>query len=180
MGSAKQQQEDIDVQIFKNYKDLDVSVRRLKRLVKAVCNRFELSRATVSIAIVDSAHIRRVNKQFLKRNTSTDCLSFDLSEDRQGCSKSFELVVNAERSVKEANLRGHSSEAELALYIVHGLLHNLGFDDSARPEAKKMHQMEDEILQEFGYGSVYNRVPLSNKVAEGDRRRLGKQKIRRI
>jgi len=154
MGSVKQEQ-DIVVQIAKNFKDIDVNMPRLKKLVKAVCTRFKLSKATVGIAIVDDAEIRKVNKQFLNRSSTTDCLSFNLSDN--DARKSFELVVNAEKAVKEANLRGHSSEAELALYITHGLLHNLGFDDSTQGQAKKMHDAEDEILQQLGYGSVYNK-----------------------
>jgi probable rRNA maturation factor len=154
MGSVKQEQ-DIVVQIAKNFKDIDVNMPRLKKLVKAVCTRFKLSRATVSIAIVDDAEIRNVSKQFLNRSSTTDCLSFNLSDN--DARKSFELVVNAEKAVKEANLRGHSSEAELALYITHGLLHNLGFDDSTQGRAKKMHDAEDEILQQLGYGLVYNK-----------------------
>ena len=154
MGSVKQEQ-DIVVQIAKNFKDIDVNMPRLKKLVKAVCTRFKLSKATVSIAIVDDAEIRKVNKQFLNRSSATDCLSFNLSDN--DARKSFELVVNAEKAVKEASLRGHSSEAELALYVTHGLLHNLGFDDSTQGQAKKMHDAEDEILQQLGYGSVYNK-----------------------
>jgi len=154
MGSVKQEQ-DIVVQIAKNFKDIDVNLPKLKKLVKAVCTRFKLSKATVSIAIVDDAEIRKLNKQFLNRSSTTDCLSFNLSDD--DARKSFELVVNAEKAVKEANLRGHSSEAELALYVTHGLLHNLGFDDSTQGQAKKMHDTEDEILQQLGYGLVYNK-----------------------
>jgi len=154
MGSVKQEQ-DIVVQIAKNFKDIDVNLPKLKKLVKAVCTRFKLSKATVSIAIVDDAEIRKVNKQFLNRSFTTDCLSFNLSDD--DARKSFELVVNAEKAVKEAKLRGHSSEAELALYVTHGLLHNLGFDDSTQGRAKKMHDTEDEILQQLGYGWVYNK-----------------------
>ena len=154
MGSVKQEQ-DIVVQIAKNFKDIDVNMPRLKKLVKAVCARFKLSKATVSIAIVNDAEIRNVSKQFLNRSSTTDCLSFNLSDN--DARKSFELVVNAEKAVKEANLRGHSSEAELALYVTHGLLHNLGFDDSTQGQAKKMHDAEDEILQQLGYGSVYNK-----------------------
>ena len=48
-------------------------------------------------------------------------------------------------------------EAELALYITHGLLHNLGFDDSTEMQAKKMHDTEDEILRQSGFGLVYNK-----------------------
>ncbi len=156
MDSVKQDR-DIVVQIAKNFDSIDVSLSRLKKLVKAICDRFKLSMATVSIAIVDDAQIRKVSKQFLNRNCPTDCLSFDLSDPDTRLPKSFELVVNAEMAVKEANLRGYSGEAELALYITHGLLHNLGFDDTEQTQAKKMHQTEDEILQQLGYGMVYNK-----------------------
>jgi probable rRNA maturation factor len=146
----------IVVQIAKNFKDIDVCLPKLKKLVKAICSRFNLSKAMVSIALTDDAEIRKVNKQFLNRNCSTDCLSFDLSDDGASA-KSFELVVNAEKAVRQANLRGHSSEAELALYVTHSLLHNLGFNDSQQTQAKKMHAAEDEILKQLGFGLVYNK-----------------------
>jgi len=168
--NAEKQDRGVVVQIAKNFKNIDINLPKLKKLVKAICTRLELLKATVSIAIVNNAEIRRVNKDFLNHNSTTDCLSFDLSDLDTNSSPasagvnshlrkqvSFELVVNAEMAVKEANLRGHSSEAELALYITHSLLHNLGFDDSTRNQAKKMHDTEDEILQQLGYGLVYNR-----------------------
>jgi probable rRNA maturation factor len=147
------------VQIAKNFPDVDVCLTKLKRLVKAICKRFKLSAATVCITIVDNAEMRKVNTRFLNRKRACDCLSFDLSDDkRPETDKLFELVVNGEKAVEEARLRGHSSEAELALYVTHSLLHNLGFDDSAPKKAKKMHDTEDEILQQFGYGLVYNKA----------------------
>ena len=157
MASAKQDQ-DIIVQITKNFKNIDIRLPRLKKLVEVICNRFKLSKATISIAIVDDTQIRKVNKQFLNQDIPTDCLSFNLSDNKKSSVKSFELVVNGEMAVRQANLRGHSSEAELALYITHGLLHNLGFDDSTQDHAKKMHNIENEILQQLGYGPVYNTV----------------------
>jgi probable rRNA maturation factor len=157
MASAKQKR-DIIVQITKNFKNIDIRLPRLKKLVEVICNRFKLSKATISIAIVDDAQIRKVNKRFLNKDSSTDCLSFNLSDNKKSSVKSFELVVNGEMAVRQANLRGHSSEAELALYITHGLLHNLGFDDSTKSQADKMHNIEDEILQQLGYGPVYNRA----------------------
>ncbi len=153
------QEQNITVQITKSFDEPDVDFSKLTKLVKDVCSRFRVSNATVSIAIVDDAEIRRVNKEFLSRDHPTDCLSFDLSDksSRSKATKLFELVVNGERAQKEAKLRGHSGEAELALYVTHGLLHNLGFDDVTKAEAEKMHRTEDEILQQLGYGLVYNK-----------------------
>jgi len=156
MASAKQDQE-IVVQITKNFDSIKVCLLKVEKLVEAICNRFKLSKATVSIAIVGDAQIRKLNSQFLNHKSTTDCLSFDLSDDKGPQSpKLFELIVNGEMAVREANLRGHSSEAELALYITHGLLHNFGFDDSTESQARKMHDLEDKILQQLGYGLVYN------------------------
>jgi len=165
----------IAVQITKNFQNIDVSLSKIEKLVKAICNRFKLANATISIAIVDDTQMRKVNAQFTNHKSTTDCLSFDLSDEpsreagsdhsparrasalsRQESGRTFELIVNGELALKQANLRGHSSEAELALYITHSLLHNLGFDDSTQNQAQKMHDTEDEILQQFGYGMVYN------------------------
>ena len=151
---AEKQVPDMVVQVAEEFDGLEVDVPKLEKLVRAVCKRFRLSRATISIAIVDDARIRKVNKQFLGRDDPTDCLSFDLSDEGANSAKSFELLVNAERAIREASLRGHSSGAELALYVIHGLLHNVGFDDSTDNEARKMHDTENEILEELGYGSV--------------------------
>jgi len=157
MASSKKDQE-IVIQIANNFAGIDAPASKIKKLVQAVFERFGLSKATVSIAIVDDAEIRKLNSRFLNRKANTDCLSFDLS-DTQGpqSPRLFELIVNGEMAVRQANLRGHSSQAELALYITHGLLHNLGFDDATDSKARKMHDMEDNILQQLGYGFVYNK-----------------------
>lgn len=145
----------VATQIAENFKGADIDLPKIKNLVNAVCNRFGISKATVSIAIVGDNEIRKANRKFLNRDSATDCLSFDLSDD-DTAEKSFELLVNAQKAIGEAKRRGHSSQAELALYITHGLLHNLGFDDSKPAEAQKMHDTENEILMQNDFGLVYN------------------------
>lgn len=157
MRTERQKRKDITVQIINSFDTRNVSLSRLKKLVKAICARFNLPAAAISVAVVDNAQIRKANKKFLNCNRSTDCLSFDLSDDGPNTTKSFELLVNAETAVKQAKLRKHSTEAELALYITHAMLHNLGFDDATPQQAKKMHNTEDEILRQQGFGLVYNK-----------------------
>ena len=70
-------------------------------------------------------------------------------------SKNFEIVINADQAARQAAEREHSTEAEIALYLTHGLLHNLGFDDQDEQQAKKMHETEDTILKEEGFGIIY-------------------------
>jgi len=166
MNSSKPDQ-DIVIQIAENYKGINFSLPKIKKLVKTIIGRFQsnkiqgllsgMKKLEISIAIVDDITFRKLNKQFLNSNSTSDCLSFDLSDNISESQKLLELVVNGEMAVKQATLRGHSSKAELALYITHGLLHHLGFNDSTVNKAKKMHNAEDEILQQLGYGLVYNK-----------------------
>lgn len=127
--------------------------QKLSSLAKSICNKFEVTTATVSIAIVDDQAITKINKDFLDHQGPTDVISFDLSDDEDF--KNFEIVINADQAERQSAERGHSTEAEIALYLTHGLLHNLGFDDQDDEQAKKMHETEDAILKEEGFGIIY-------------------------
>ena len=123
--SDERRKRHIVVRFIEEFRSVKFDLSGLGKLVKAVCFRFGLSEATVNIALIDDARMRRLNKQFFNRNTATDCLSFDLSDNRVKSGEDFELAVNAETAVREASRRGHSAEAELALYVIHCLLESL-------------------------------------------------------
>ncbi len=142
--------EDITVELVEYFKGVDFDWGRLKKMTVGICRQFGLSSAVVSVVVLDDESIRKANKRFLKKDAVTDVISFDLSDEGKA-EKSFELVINGEKARKEGEGRGYRPEAELALYVVHGLLHNLGFDDSDEAKAEEMHRQEDEILQQFDY-----------------------------
>jgi probable rRNA maturation factor len=142
--------EEITVELVEYFKGVDFDWSRLKKMAVGVCRQFGLSNAMVSVVVLDDDSIRKANKRFLKKDTVTDVISFDLSDEGKA-EKSFELVINGEKARKESESRGHKPEAELALYVVHGLLHNFGFDDSDEAKAAEMRRQEDEILQQFDY-----------------------------
>jgi probable rRNA maturation factor len=168
MTSVKQNR-GIILHTTNRYKNARVPLPKLRKLAGIVCDRFGGDktpdrRYEISIVVVDDTQIQELNSRFLNRNATTDCLSFDLSDDDDEesqagnpASRTLEIIVNGEMADTQSRLRGHSSEAELALYITHGLLHNFGFDDATTDQARIMHNTEDEILKQLGFGSVYNR-----------------------
>ncbi len=146
----------IAVHFTENYDGTDFDLAEIKKLAKGICRRFDIESAVINIELMDNSQIRELNVRFLDRDKSTDVISFDLS-DKNEDKREFDLAINAEMAVNQAKLRGHCAKAELSLYITHGLLHHLGFNDDTSANAKKMHKTEDEILKQFGYGLVYNR-----------------------
>ena len=147
--------DNITIQITDDFDGLEIDPGKIKTLIKTICKRFTGDKIAVSLAIVDDKRIKKINKEFLDHAHTTDVISFDLSQAQDG-EKLFDIVVNAEKAQKQAKKRGHLPQAELALYITHGLLHNFGFDDQRKDQAEKMHKLEDEILQHLGYGVIYN------------------------
>jgi len=132
-----------------------VDHNRIQDLVRAICKKFGVDCATVSIGLFGNDKIIDINNEFLDRRGSTDVISFDLSSQRTK-EKWFDIAVNAEKAREEAAKRGHWEMAEVALYVTHGMLHNFGFDDQKPEEAKRMHAAEDKILEQTGFGAVYN------------------------
>ncbi len=134
---------------------IELTDKKIKDLITFVLETFNIKESFVSLTIADDDTVLELNKRFFQKDDITDVISFDLSDDENG-PRVFELIVNGEIAKREAKKRNISHEAELALYIVHGLLHNLGFDDLEESKAIKMHKEEDKILQELGFGVVYN------------------------
>jgi len=145
---------EILVQFSCDCPDINLDFDRFKTLIEQICRRFDTEQATISVAIVNDETIKKVNEKFLHTADTTDVISFDLSDERQN-EKSYELVINAEQALRQAKKLNLSIETELALYITHGMLHNLGFNDADELQSKKMHNMENQILQQTGFGIIW-------------------------
>ncbi len=133
---------------------IEVSEAEILRVARMVMHDHGGAADGVSIAIVDDATITELHKTYLNKPGATDVLSFDLSDD-QAESMEGQVVVSAETAHRQASRRGVTPEAELMLYIVHGMLHLMGFDDLTPDAFKLMHREEDRLLDALGYGRPY-------------------------
>lgn len=133
----------------------------LREAVAATLRRHDTRSATLSVALVDDAHMADLNDRHLGHSGPTDVLTFDLIDDDtnnevgESAGIEGEVVISVETAAREARARGHTLDAELALYAVHGTLHLLGYDDHNETDAARMHAMEDDILIEIGLGAIY-------------------------
>jgi probable rRNA maturation factor len=93
-----------------------------------------ISRATVSIAVVCDRAIRPLNRRYLQHDYATDVLSF-LLDSGPGWLEG-EIVVSADTAATQAPQYDSSTQDELLLYVIHGALHLVGYDDTT-PTARK-------------------------------------------
>lgn len=143
--------------------DVDETETEIRRVVVAVLSAEGCPDAEISVAVVDDSAIHSLNRRYLGHDRATDVLAFDLSDDDgpgAGDSPAVgvqgQIVVNAEMATREATERGIAVMAELMLYVAHGCLHLLGYNDLEDPQASRMHCREDELLSQLGYGRTYS------------------------
>jgi len=150
----------VSINIANQQNILPVTPRFIRRVVRHVLNHFSHKKVSVSVALVDNAQIRKLKKQFFHRSEATDVISFNLADSDDSPpddSLDCEIVVNAQRALQWAQKHNSDPLAEFSLYLVHGLLHQLGFDDRTAKLAKIMHEEEDRLLNRLGFGPVYYR-----------------------
>jgi probable rRNA maturation factor len=122
---------------------------RLREIARAVLEGEAVSAANISLAFVDNATIHRLNKQFLDHDEPTDVLTFPLSGPGAKTLEG-EIVIGAEVARAQALERNHAESAELCLYVVHGLLHLCGYDDTTAAAAREMRERERHYLNILG------------------------------
>src|ERR1700722_1229270 len=99
---------------------------RMREIVRSVLEGEDVTDYEISLAFVDNTTIHRLNKQYLDHDEPTDVLSFPYSA-ANAKKLEGELIVGVEVAKEQAAERGHDVQAELALYVIHGLLHLCGY-----------------------------------------------------
>src|SRR5947199_4117172 len=145
------------IAIHNQQEAVPIDFTRMREVARAVLEGEGEPEAEVSLAFVDNATIHTLNKRYLDHDEPTDVLSFPLS-DARAKRLSGELVIGAEVAQAQATERGHDVQAELALYVIHGLLHLCGHDDHDAAGAAAMRERERHYLVRLGLPDVAPRA----------------------
>ncbi len=136
------------IEINNDQPSLTVDEERLRQAVEYVLLAAKIGSADVSVAIVDDPTIHDLNVQFLNHDYPTDVLSFVLEQSADGLEG--EIIASADTAIRNAAQYGWPPADELLLYIIHGALHLVGFDDTTAELEAAMRTAETEHLGRFG------------------------------
>ena len=151
--------EDYHIEIHLDPNTAPLDAEGLRHAVRTALRQHRESTCQLSLAVVDDARIAALNAEYRGHAGPTDCLAFDLRDDGQADAVEGEIVVSWETARREAAARELGLQAELTLYVIHGLLHLLGYDDLDVQQAARMHQTEDRILISLGLGPGHGAEP---------------------
>jgi probable rRNA maturation factor len=135
----------ISVTITNRQKTLSLDRKRMRGAVQAILRDAEITNAQIGIAVVDDAAIAKLHGEFLNDPEPTDVLSFMLERSPDGLEG--EVVVSADTAQNCAHVYGCAAEDELILYVIHGALHLVGYDDATPRNRAVMRKKEREYSE---------------------------------
>lgn len=149
--------EEIEISVGEEFRGLvdEVWVEKIVRQVleaEGVVPPYE-----VSLVFTGSETVRQLNRDYRGVDETTDVLAFYMLP-RKGADSSFvlppdgvtrlgEVIISYPQAVEQAREQGHSTERELALLIIHGVLHLLGYDHEEPEEEAEMRTREKGLLE---------------------------------
>ncbi|MGC9454310.1 MAG: rRNA maturation RNase YbeY [Phycisphaerae bacterium] len=139
------------VEISSSQSAMRVPRKKIRELVAFVAAAEGVRLIEADIAVVDGDEIARLNRRWLDHAGATDVLSFDMSDPAEE-GLSAEIIVCGDVAAAEARARGLGVQRELMLYVTHGLLHLMGYDDTDHKSAKVMHARQEQLLDDFRHG----------------------------
>jgi probable rRNA maturation factor len=160
----------VDVYGADEQQDQPIELGRWVELARSVLTaRGVKGQAEVSLLFVDELTIASLNEQFLGKEGPTDVLAFPIEDDPHPGGRSPDLggsgpgseprdvpfsllgdvVICPSVAARNAPEHGVSYEDEVALLVVHGLLHLLGMDHQVDQEAEKMEKLERKLLARY-------------------------------
>ncbi len=138
----------IEIAIANEQTSHPVDEAALESAARAILEQAGVQSAAVSIAVVDDPTIHELNRRYLQHDYPTDTLSFLL--ERDGDYLEGEVIVSADTAAESAARYHWRTSDELLLYVIHAVLHLVGYDDSTDQQRAEMRQQERRYLARYG------------------------------
>ena len=167
-GSTIQPFSDSTVVITNRQRSKGVNLRLLKQIAAALLAELGLKTVELGINLVGAKEMTRLNETFVRHKGSTDVIAFDYADKGRptaaGRSRALhgEICICVDEAVLQARRFGTSWQSEIVRYLIHGILHLLGFDDADTGARRKMKREENRWLRRISLR--FSLAPLSRPV----------------
>ncbi len=132
-----------------DHPSLALNEETIERLVRHVVETEGATLVHVSIVLTDHDTVRELNRAYLEHDYNTDVLSFSLLEDGDSDEVEGEVYVDLDTAEERHEEFDTSFEREAYRYVIHGVLHLLGYDDATEAGQQRMRCREDEYLDDL-------------------------------
>jgi probable rRNA maturation factor len=139
--------------LFNRQRNQPVDLRLLRQIIRhLLIDQLKLKDFDITLHLVNAAEITRLNETLLGHNGSTDVITLDYLGASKTASAPLagEIFVCVDEALIQARLFRVTWQAELVRYIIHGVLHLQGYDDTRPAACRLMKREEVKRLTELG------------------------------
>lgn len=137
----------MDIHIIQEQSLLILDSLSIIHLVKDFSNYYKVKFNEVSIYFVETSKICELHEKFFNDPSTTDCISFPMDDQEEEYRILGDVIVCPETAQEYVKINGGDIYHEVTLYIIHGLLHLIGFDDIEKNDQLQMRKEEAEYLE---------------------------------
>jgi probable rRNA maturation factor len=119
-------------------------LRLLKKITAALLEELQVTEASLEINLLAAEEMAALNETFLQHEGSTDVITFDYANKTSALQG--EIFICVDDAILQAKQFKTSWQSEIVRYIVHGVLHLLGHDDTAAAARRRMKREENQLL----------------------------------
>jgi len=131
--------------------DLIISKPCIKKLFFFLVEQKEITTDQINVYFISKKIISRMHQIYFQDPTPTDCISFPL-DDPSSYQKGHilgEIFICPAIAKEYAKEHGEDPFKELSLYLIHGFLHLIGFDDLNPQDRRIMLREQNRLLKAF-------------------------------
>lgn len=140
------------ITLHNEQRDLPLSKLHLRKAISFLLKELKISTHEVIFHFVTEAKICHLHKEYFNDPTATDCITFPIDPPAKNI-PSFHLLGEAficPKTALEYACRHHlDPQEELLRYVIHCLLHLIGYDDIRASDRQKMKRKENECLKKL-------------------------------
>lgn len=132
----------MQIEIFDEQSSFQIQPEIYKKQIRALLKYLSIKTKEIFIYFVDKKRISQLHEQFFQDPTPTDCISLPMDKETLG-----EIFICTDIALEYAQEHHLLPQEEICLYVIHGILHLIGFDDISKEDQKKMKHKESECMQ---------------------------------
>ena len=159
----------MSVVVANRQRTLKINLSLLKQIAESLLADLKIKSSGLEINLVSAKEMTWLNEKYLQHAGSTDVITFDYGREvptspdpEQHASKGNrlkpelqtvqgEIFICADEAVLQARRFRASWQSEIIRYLVHGILHLLGYNDLRLEERRKMKRAENDLLRRMSW-----------------------------